>query len=280
VDAFDLSAAVRSDPGGDAGATYQRIRLNTAGTPTFLVMRVEAELDGVDTTFAVALEAYGPPAQAWAGWLQYEVEEGGVGGLVGWQEHEGELAGADIPEPILGILFPHSTLRPFAVEPPDTGPAPVNAAFGELPADKEPPGTALEQSEFTVQLMVRDLLDGRVQGVCVVRTAGRAWEVWNPVDFDRLDASLDDLIRAVANRPDDTADGIAFVMMALFENGERGVQLVAERGDERMERRLIVDHDGELSDQCRTVPIADEERWLGIPPSREIELFGDTQGEA
>lgn len=275
VDTLDLEALIAAEPSAHVGATVKAARERVGVEQSWLVALLDAEdLGGTHHRFAVLGALDG--AIAW--WvLPYQTDaQSGVGLPGSWSPAEPRMIErADIVGRVLAVPDGAQPAEVLAARRP---PLDLRAAFFELPESMPIPADARGQADLGVKVAVADLLSGAIAGTAIVKLSGRHGELWV---LGESHQDPDDLLRAIAGR-EPVADGLAICLLALFEGSDppqKGVQIVAERGSERVERWLLLAFsDGPSGKPVvhraveRIVAIDDDEGWIGVPPLVPIEL--------
>jgi hypothetical protein len=285
-ESLDLDAMSKQQPEAHPGATFQALRHRPNIERRFVVMVANAVLmDGSQQLFAVLLEEIDdqPGRRWWLAMLPFVVDpKSGVGvPTEDWRPSHGEtMDPGQIPPDIRAMAFPPPAARAAVV----AGPAPLEAdiqmCFGDLAPGVLAGNSALDMVLFAAQLATNDLLTGTIAGNVVVRLAGREWEMY--VLGRDQPATLDDMIRYLANNRKPVADAVALVQVAIrpFDNPPvPGIFARAEVAGERVDlwaplsfpkgpsgpkvvERILVTPAKPISDRG----------WLGVDPLVFFEL--------
>ncbi len=286
-DTLDLVELMAAQPEAHVGATAVLLLTGQGVWAVYGVMRLVDD-DGGEA--AVLFELLPPDESAtrgtWIAVLPFTVDADGVGSAADWRTtvalDPSTLAPAvrelilpkpgAIPGRIAGITRPEPALR---------------AAYLTLPEALPFPEDALAQAQLSAHLAMPAILRGEVDGVTVIKQAGRSCELW--VLGPDQPAELDDMVRLIAAR-EPPAEAIATAVATLFDGEgppQKGVQVVAQRGGERAELRVLLVHatpEAPLSPGStygRRLPPPDSDQgWLGVDPMTDLELTPFHVGEA
>jgi hypothetical protein len=287
LETFDVDAMRKQDPGAHLGCTFQLLRRLGNVERCFLVMGAEGtDAQGKDRYWAVVFEEReGTDGRLWwMAMLEYETDPKSGLGLPAaqWQQPPGETANpADLPPFVREIAAPPpgarsaETLPASALWQPD-----IRFAFGEVPEGKPLPTDAKQMVELAAALgSVRELLAGELQGSLVIRLQGRCWEKW--VLCGEMPASLEEMIRWIANHRLPPADGVALVQIAVQPGDDPpvlGVQAIGEYGGMFVETWAPIEFpEGPAGPKHVPLvhwraarPVAPEGQWLGVPSTAEL----------
>lgn len=283
IDALDLNALSTREPDAHVGATVQIARQQVGVIEAWLVVQLLAEdHDGVQHRFA--LLGCLDPAGVW--WMAgYESDpRTGIGVLGDWHVPDRRIVErAAILDEILAVPPGAKPADLLAARKPELD---LRAAFFEIPEGIATPTDAGTCADAAARIAVPDLLSGALTGTVVVKIAERSGEMWVIGEYA---GDGDDLIRAIASR-EPAPDAIAIAMLALFEGSDppqKGVQIVAEYGDQRAERWLLLDFPGGASAPPivvraveRRLTVDEGDGWIGVEPTTPIDLFPVGAGEA
>ena len=276
---LDLDPVARQDPGASIAATLLAELERPETRHVFLVIRLQGEDHaGVEQNAACVLARTADEPGWWVATLAYTLDRATGLGRPAAQWGVGEATDTeDLPEFLRALVGVAPGSRPVRTLPKRPRPPDIQAAFGELPAHLSLPTTAQGQAELTAALVTQEICQRGIAGVMVLRTHGHAWEQW--LLGEGLPAGLDDMIRYLAAR-NPVAEGIALIQVALFEDARPGIQIVAERGGGRAERRVYLEFpNGPAGEKVATevkwrdLPTPGEgEGWIGVDPLVTFEL--------
>lgn len=275
---LDLDDATRQDPEASVGATWMLLRQLPEFEAAFLVGNLRAELDDGDVLDA-AMVACEDEEGLWVAILPYgrDAETGLGQPAEEWQVQVVQ----DVPEMLAELVRAPAGARPHRLLPPRAPVPDLQAAFGTLPEDVDLPASAEAFSELVAHMIVPAVVKEGLSATVVLRFAGRDWEWW--VLGPDQPADLDEMVRVICYR-DPPADGVAIVLIALFEGADPaqpGIQMVCETAGGRAERWVLLDLPEGLDgpripgrELLRSLPLPREgDRWLGEEPTLDIELY-------
>jgi hypothetical protein len=124
-------------------------------------------------------------------------------------------------------------------------------------------------------------LSGELKGTVVVRTAGRAWELWAMAG--ELPTELEDMVRYIANHHGPKADGVGLALIAVIpgEDPPRPtMQVLADKGGMFVDTRAPLSfpegpRGPKVLEQILMkgpLPVPERGMWLGIDAMVSFDL--------
>lgn len=276
LDTLDLHEFTRRQPEAHLGATIRLLRSDPEVTHTFVLVQLHATLSGDVCQYALLVEVTDEGTAAWM--LPYTPDpRNGVGHTGDWALVDDGMAAA------LPILHDLVDIPPGA-KPGDLLRArrpqvDVRAAFFELPEALPLPVDLADLVDLTARVAGDGLLSGELRGTVLFKHQGKAAEIWT---IGHAEGDLDDIARAIASR-EPVADELAVAVLALFEGAqppEKGLQIVAERAGQRLERWYLLDFPQGPAERPvigrtleRRVDVDPDEGWLGVEPALPMSFY-------
>jgi hypothetical protein len=198
-----------------------------------------------------------------------------------WKDVPETATDAELPPFLRELVIVGPGARAARVLPPQPATPSFKAGFGELHASLPTPTDIEGYMQATMGLFAVDLLAGRLSGTAIVRFSERLWEAW--VLDGPLPASLEDMLRYLANNRGPVADAIALIQTAIRPEDEPpvpGIQVVAEHAGLTSELWGPIEF---LDDGNKRIPqvhmrtpqpVAPGGMWLGVDPVVTFDLTG------